>query len=285
MQAIILAAGFGTRLRPYTSYRPKPLFPILGQPLLFRLIEQLRAIGCRSVVVNCHHLAEQIAAAVATFPEVQLQIEPEILGTGGSLRLALAQLADEPLLVMNGDIYHDVDLLKLYQAHGENSQGVTMAMHDYTRFNTVSVQDGLVRGFSEDSTLTKMAFTGTQVVEPWVIEQIPESGFFHIIDLYKELAAHSQVGICDVTGSVWRDIGSPQDYLDLHRELLAQYPDSWLIDEEAAIAAEIDCRGWGYIGRGAQVGAGTILENVVVWDGAVIPENTKITNSIVTDNE
>ena len=117
MQAMILAAGFGTRLRPYSTFRPKPLFPLLNVSLLRLVIEQLQAIGCRRILVNGHYLSKQIANEVGGLKGVSLQMEDEILGTGGGLREALSWIEDEPLLVVNGDIYHTVDLHELYRMH------------------------------------------------------------------------------------------------------------------------------------------------------------------------
>ncbi len=139
MQAIVLAAGFGTRLRPYTTLRPKPLFPVVNRMLLHRLLGQLAACDCRPVVVNCHHLPEQIVEALKDWPEVQIQIEPEILGTGGALRKALDNMDNDPILVMNGDLYHEIDPEWVYHRHLLSKNDVTLALHDYPRFNTVRV--------------------------------------------------------------------------------------------------------------------------------------------------
>ncbi len=109
MQAMILAAGFGTRLQPYSNLRPKPLFPLLNTPLLLLTIQRLQDAGFDHIVVNCHHLKDQIRSLLAGIPGVFLQEETMIMGTGGGLRLAIDLLKDEPLLVSNGDIYHTVD--------------------------------------------------------------------------------------------------------------------------------------------------------------------------------
>lgn len=122
MQAMILAAGFGTRLLPYTLSRPKPLFPILNQPLLLLTIRRLQQAGCDHIVVNCHHLREQIVAALHGIPGVVVQEEVVILGTGGGLRKARALFRDEPVLVTNGDIYHTVDYRRLYRHHQETTR-------------------------------------------------------------------------------------------------------------------------------------------------------------------
>ena len=90
---MLLAAGFGTRLKPYTDIRPKPLFPVLNRPLLLWHLERLRQAGFARVLVNAHHLAEQIEQAVVGLPGVQLQVEPEILSGTLMLMGRLSQLA------------------------------------------------------------------------------------------------------------------------------------------------------------------------------------------------
>ncbi len=105
MQAMILAAGFGTRLQPYSLIRPKPLFPVLNRPLLLATIDRLKNAGFSLIVVNCHHLRQQIVSAVKDIPGVIVQEEPLILGTGGGLALAARNLNNEPLLVTNGDMF------------------------------------------------------------------------------------------------------------------------------------------------------------------------------------
>ncbi len=286
MQAMLLAAGFGTRLRPYSLIRPKPLFPICNVPLLHILLDKLVEAGCEQVVVNCHYLADQIAAAVADRPEVILQHESEVLGTGGGLRRALASFADESILVMNGDVYHDIDLRRLLEAHVAGNFSVTMAMHDYPRFNSVQVRTGQVRGFltgggSADKNL--LAFTGIHVLKREVIEQIPAKGFFHIIDLYKELALLGQIGCLRVDGGFWRDIGTPADYLDLHRQLLCAEngEPSWNISEQAKIGEGVEFRDWGTVGSGAVIKAGAHLSRCVVWEGARVAADELLTDTIV----
>ncbi len=293
MQAIILAAGFGTRLRPYTLIRPKPLFPILNRPLLHRLLDMLAAVGCRRIIVNCHHLATQVRDALGLYPEVICQYEPKILGTGGSLRLALNHLDDEPLLVMNGDIVHSIDLAAFYTHHCCSGNMVTMAVHDCPRFNTVSVAHDRVLSFQPVTGAQRLAFTGIHVVEPQVLAKIPEHSFFHIIDLYQELAGRGRVGILRVDGTLWRDIGTPEDYLQLHGDLLSGTGDkeivgagtmqgNWLLAENAQVAGGVELNDWGCLGHGVQVGEGARLARCVVWDGAVIAPGSRIEDAIVT---
>jgi mannose-1-phosphate guanylyltransferase len=281
MQAILLAAGYGTRLRPYSTLRPKPLFPVVNEPLLYRLLEQLQVCNCWPVLVNCHHLAPQIETRLATRPEVLVQFEPEILGTGGALRLALNRMDNDPVLVMNGDLYHTINLEWVYHQHLLSKNDVTLALHDHPRFNNVKVQGDRVIGFGGEGG-EHLAFTGIHVVDLEMIERIPVAGFHHIIDLYRELAAEGRVGYCRVDGALWRDIGTPDDYLQLHRELLAE-TSGWVVDPTARIGSGVELEGWGCIGPGAVIGDGVHLCRSVVWDGAAVASGTFI-DAIVTGN-
>ncbi len=283
---MLLAAGLGTRLRPYTNIRPKPLFPVLNVPLLHILLDNLVKSGCERVVVNCHHLAEQIQAAVAERPEVIIQHEPVILGTGGSLRKALPLFSDDSVLVMNGDIYHDIDVGQLFDQHhaADPSVQVTMAIHDYPRFNSVLVQRERVCGFSQtglQNNTDLLAFTGIHVINRAVIEQIPENTFFHIIDLYQQLAEQKRVAAVRVDNNFWHDIGSPKDYLDLHRHLLADQPgSSWCIHDTASIGEDVSLQDWGTVGANVKIGAGVQLRRCVVWENVEIVPGERLTDMI-----
>ena len=296
MQAMLLAAGFGTRLRPYTLVRPKPLFPICNIPLLHILLDKLVALGCERIVVNCHYLPEQIKAAVADRPEVILQHETEVLGTGGGLRKALEHFQDGPdgpILVMNGDIFHDIDLSRLVQAHAAGNDAVTMALHDYPRFNSVFVQQDRVRDFLSSKKVirkirkegtneqTLLAFTGIHIVNREVLEAIPSGCFFHIIDLYRELAKAGKIGCTRIDGSFWQDMGTPDDYLDLHQHLLPSRTPSWQIHESAVIGKDVQFKDWGVVGPRAVIGDGAQLARCVIWEGAEIAAGEELADEII----
>jgi mannose-1-phosphate guanylyltransferase len=294
MQTMLLAAGLGTRLRPYTLIRPKPLFPVLNRPLLLILLDMLGRAGSGQIVVNGHHLGGQVERAVAGRENAFYQHEPEILGTGGSLRQALPRFADEPLLVMNGDIFHTIDLADLYSHHVRSGNRITMAMHDCPRFNTVAVRDGYVRAFSsgqEQEIQEHMAFTGIHVVDPAIISMIPARQFFHIIDLYEELIGQGEkIGCLRVDGAQWQDIGTAEDYLELHAGLLTGTMENsvplplpegkWLVSREAGVQQGVRLSGWGCIGK-ADIGCNVHLRNCVVWDNAIVPDNTRAENAIL----
>ena len=117
MKALILAAGYGTGLRPYTNHTPKPLFTIAGRPMLDIIIDQLQKAGCEAVIINTHHLHHDIETFVAAqnynIP-VSTRFEPKILGTGGAIKNVTDFWDIEPFMVINADIVADVDLYDVY---------------------------------------------------------------------------------------------------------------------------------------------------------------------------
>ena len=151
LTAVILAAGFGTRLRPLSYQVPKPLFPILNRPLLGLILSQLENAGFKRVAVNAHHLAADIKLYVETQNQWNLEIflsfEAEILGTGGGLRHMADFIGDSPFLVINGDILTDLNFAEVYHQHRQHALA-TMILHDYPRFNNVWLaEDGQVAAF------------------------------------------------------------------------------------------------------------------------------------------
>ncbi len=296
MQAMILAAGFGTRLLPYTKYRPKPLFPVLNTPLLVGAVRRLKNIGFNRIVVNCHHLGEQIIAALDDIDGVTIQYEEIILGTGGGLRRALDSLADEPLLVVNGDIYHTIDLAEFYHHHISSGEAITMAVHDHPRFNKLSIRDqcvvdfdGVVQGDEQ------LAFTGIHVVNPDLLTGIKKETASCIIEYYRSLLAREiamSARRCEHCS--WTDMGTPADYLDLHGDLLSGNVPCWpelgsvrqksYIDTRAECADDLIIEDWACIGN-ARIGQQVKLCRCVVWDGAVVKPGAVLTDEIVVPGQ
>lgn len=293
MQAMILAAGFGTRLRPHTLVRPKPLFPILNKPLLLLTIQRLRSLGFDRIVVNCHYLREQIVATVSRIDGVIVQEEETILGTGGGLRTALSLFENEPILVTNGDIYHTIDFVKLYNEHVDSGNMVTLAMHDYPRFNSVPVRDNKVVGFQQEGAHQQLlAFTGVHVVNPVVLGDMEADTYSCIVEHYKNILGYGTVLTCYRTDECfWTDMGTPDDYIQLHEGLLSGSIPVWdgLLQELAgkgisarAILAEgVSIRDWASIG-GAKIGAGSQLSRVIAWDGVEILPDSNLCDCIVS---
>lgn len=297
MQAMILAAGFGTRLRPLTELRPKPLFPFFDRPLLLFLIEQLLQADCRKILVNCHYLAEQVMELLCPFPEVTVLKEEKILGTGGALRRALPLLKEEPLLVINSDIVQNFDLGGLYRAHGRTGSPVSMVTHRYPRFASLTVDDNdqvldIGSDADTDGHREKLAFTGVHIIDPAVIERIPAGIFYGIIDLYRLLIAEATPPASQlVKNSYWRDIGTVEDYLAVHADIIACpslfavlancIEPTGFISPEARLGTSVSIEDWVVIGSGADIGDDVALRRCVVWDGAKIPDGSTWCDTVV----
>ncbi|MDF1615073.1 sugar phosphate nucleotidyltransferase [Desulfurivibrio dismutans] len=299
MQAMILAAGLGTRLRPHTLRRPKPLFPILDQPLLLRIIDDLRWAGCRRMVVNAFHLRQQIVALLAGQPDIEVQQEDQELGTGGGLRRAWPRFGDQPVLVVNGDIFHDIDYRRVMVHHRQAGNDATLVLHDQPPHNKVQVDAELnILSFSaplspagagqpvpaDNGLAVSWAFTGIQVIEPALLELMPARGFYHSIDWYRQLIVRGRrVRGMTVSGHCWHDIGTPEDYLALHGKLLSARNERrtpfWL-GAEVVLGREISFSDWVAVGRRAVLGDGVQLRRCVVWDGVEVPAGTVAEDTI-----
>ena len=248
MKAMILAAGFGTRLLPLTEKRPKPLFPILGRPLIDILIRGLESAGCEAVIINTHHLAHLIDAFVkaqAYSIAVTTRYEPTILGTGGAIKNVEDFWDDEPFVVLNSDILTNIDLVEVYRFHLNHKDPVTLVVHDCARFNHVWVDSSHhINGFGHtapcpppardfarsapartagDAKNRQLAFTGIQVLDPRILSFIPKGTFCSIIDAYCEMIAQGLT----IKGFIarnhyWYDIGTMEGYRVATREALAR---------------------------------------------------------------
>ena len=232
MKALILAAGFGTRLAPHTDHLPKALFPVGGAPLLGRTIAALKAAECTDIAVNAHHLAEKIRAYLAANDfgiPVRLSYEPNILGTGGAIRRLAGFWDSAPFLVVNADILTDIDLSEVYRSHCAQSAPVSLVMHDHQKFNQVWVdRRDRVMGFERFSDppppdhYRKLAFTGIHVIDPGIVGRIPDEKFCDIISIYRELLAEGQfIHAHRVRNHYWQDAGTPQRFRDAVMDALA----------------------------------------------------------------
>ncbi len=292
MQAMILAAGFGTRLRPYTEIRPKPLFPILNKPLLLLTVKRLRRAGFDHIIVNGHHLKEQIRDALCDIEGVIVQEEETVLGTGGGLRLAMQYFRDEPVLVSNGDIYHTVDLRELYTNHCHQSAPVTLALHDYPRFNCIEVKRGQVCDFDNRQADGLLAFTGLHVIEPEALGAISLSQASCIIDLYRTLLDEGRrINVARVDKCFWTDMGTLEDYLALHGGLIKGDIPCWdelqssitgplVTDDKAKYGRDLQIKDWACVGT-AEIGDKVLLERSVLWDDVRISDTARIVDSLI----
>lgn len=228
MKALILAAGFGTRLLPYTQHLPKPLFTINSRPVLDYAVERLLDAGCTKIFINTHHLADAVADFVANHRSkklLEVVFEPIILDTGGAIANLANKLADDDFFVVNADVICDFNLSRLMAGHKASNALATLLVHDCHRFNTLCVDQtmpgpGIVRHFSQDPA-SGLAFTGIQAISPGIFEYVPDEKIFSSIDVYKRLCGLEKVSALKAEQFYWRDMGTPQDYKQTSREYLA----------------------------------------------------------------
>ena len=223
MKALILAAGFGTRLRPYTNHTPKPLFSIGGRPLLDIIIGNLQKAGCEAVIINTHHLHQQIEAFVAARSyslAVATRYEPQILGTGGAIKNVADFWDHRPFMVINADIVADIDLAAVYRSHCRHHPAATLVLCDDPVFNSVAVkQNKWITGFGDQSQISEqpaerlLTFTGIQVLEPRVLDYIPPNTTSSSIDAFKKILANDEkLQAYIAADGKWQDIGTPDRY-------------------------------------------------------------------------
>jgi aminoglycoside/choline kinase family phosphotransferase/dTDP-glucose pyrophosphorylase len=223
MKAIILSAGLGTRLLPHTRQLPKPLFPISGKPVLEILIKRLIQAGCHNLMINTHHLYEQITMFLShkhfSIP-VEICHETDILGTGGAVKNVENFWDETPFMVINSDIVTDIDFKTVYEFHLNHCFPATLVLTDCAQLNSVScdsndfITDFYIPKHSNlCSKETQYTFTGIQVVNKEILDFIPKGTFYSIIDAYINLMKSGRkIKAFYATQSYWKDIGTPERY-------------------------------------------------------------------------
>jgi dTDP-glucose pyrophosphorylase len=217
MSAVIMAGGFGTRLRPFTENVPKPMLPVGDKPLLELTVEKLRRSGIKRVNVTTHYLAEQISDHFgdgrAFGVEMEYVPEDRPLGTAGALRLM--EPPDGPLLVLNGDILTSVDYQAMLAFHREHRASVTVGVRKYelqVPYGVIETDDALVRTLREKPLQRFLVNAGIYLLEPPVMRFIPEGRRFDMTDLIQVLIQEG----CRVASfpivEYWLDIGQVADY-------------------------------------------------------------------------
>ncbi|MFW6089128.1 MAG: sugar phosphate nucleotidyltransferase [Gemmatimonadota bacterium] len=226
--AMVLAAGYGRRLRPLTDETPKALVRVGQLTQLERTLGALERAGADRVVVNTHHHAENIEAFIeARDGAARILVsreDPRPLETGGGLLRARDLFrGDRPIVVHNVDVITSIDLAGLLERHVDAGGIATLAVQEraasrYLLFDEAGLQGRLeVRsGFREESrpqrgALRRLAFTGVHVVEPRVFGLMSETGSFSIIDVYLRLAGEGEAVLPEDVGAAdWFEIGTPE---------------------------------------------------------------------------
>lgn len=229
MEAMILAAGLGTRLRPLTNDKPKALVDVGGRPMLERTARRVVDAGFDHLVINVHHFADRVKDVIeekdgfGTEVDISHEVEQN-LETGGGIKHAEPQFKkEEPFLVHNVDILTDLDLKALYDAHDESGALATLAVRPVETDRYLSIDErGHVVGYGDPETgeehlvtdpqgeTTKADFIGVQVISPRIFELMNEEGVFSIINVYMRLIAEEDetVHTHRADDALWIDIGT-----------------------------------------------------------------------------
>ncbi len=295
---MVFAAGLGERLRPATEHVPKPLFPVLGVPVIEWALLALRAVGVTDAVVNLHHLPAQVVRRVGNGGRlgvrVQYSDEPILLGTGGALWAVRDFFCrEEAFLVHNGDVWHDWDLSELLAAHRARGADATLALVEdpaQPEAHVVEVSEGRVvairgrprpcEGRGED-VRGRYVFSGVSVQTPRLLDYLPEGEVSCLVGqgLIPMLEEGRPVGAYLARGA-FCDIGTEARYLALQWDLLARGPEA--LFERRGLEPPVEREQGVWLLKKAEVRAGAVLEPpVLVCDGARIEDRARVGPRVV----
>jgi mannose-1-phosphate guanylyltransferase len=301
MQALVLAGGEGTRLRPLTLTVPKPVMPLAGRPFLSFMLDWLRGHGVDDVLLSCGFLAHAVEDVLGDeYEGMQLRYvhEDSPLGTAGPMRLAADEglLADR-LLVLNGDVLTDMDLtaeVEQHQATGARATLALVAVEDTASYGVVPTKDdGQVEAFiekSEGPAPTNRINAGAYVLERSVADEIPAGravSFEH--EVFPKLVGEGLYGFA--AAGYWIDIGTPARYLEATYDLLAGQLESSLPPRDETDSLIYDgCITSGarigplsVLGRHCSVGDRSTIERAVLHDSVIVGAQSSVTEAIVAE--
>jgi dTDP-glucose pyrophosphorylase len=217
LRAVVMAGGFGTRLRPLTEEIPKPMLPVGDRPLLELIVEQLREAGIRQVNVATHYKGEVISEHFKDGQDFGVDIryvkEDQPLGTVGAL--SLLEESEEPVLVINGDILTRVDFRAMLNFHREHNADLTIAVRQYelsVPYGVVMTDGVSVTDISEKPIVKQFINAGIYLLSPTVRRLIPNDQPYDIPDLIQRLLKDDQRVVCFPIREYWLDIGKADHY-------------------------------------------------------------------------
>lgn len=284
MKAFLLAAGKGERLFPYTHFLPKPLFPILGVPILEIQLKKLLKLGIQDIGINLFHLKEKLLDFLKSFSQknpVNLSIfeEKELLGTGGGIFNAKDFFTNSTLII-NSDILFDFPLEILIEYHQKNKNLITLVCTTNSSSKNVKVDFRNNKVLSFRSKDSNVFYTGIQIVEPEIFELLNPK--FDLIDTYIEgLSQGLKISAIVVNDYSFIDIGTLSNYFIAHERILlnklilpeigeVEYP--FIIKTKGFDSKKVSFVDWVFIDEGCKLSGNTVLKKVIAWKGATIPE-------------
>ena len=317
MQALILAGGEGTRLRPLTTTYPKPVVPLVDRPFIGFMLDWLRSHGVDEVIMGCGHMADGVRAVLGDGSGFGVKLsfveEPRPLGTGGALKFA-EDLLDERFLMLNGDVLTDLDLTAQIAQHEATGARCTLALtpvEDPSAYGLVRLPPSnqvteFVEKPSADQIDTHNISAGAYVLERSVLELLEPGKPASIErDVFPRLVGNGLYGY--VGEGYWMDIGTPDRYLQgtfdilegtVETEVAARMGSGFasvaddvqnagriipsaLVESGCRIGAHSQVGGRVVLERGVTVGEHTTVERAVVLEGATIGSGCTLSGCIV----
>jgi len=297
MRAIVLSAGYGTRLWPLTEDRTKPAIPILGKPLVGYVAEYLSGYGIDEIVVNLHHRPESVRRALGDGSSFGVKLfyveEPEILGTSGALDNTREFFERDTFVVVNGKIITDIDLNAALETHRSMNALATLVLLPNTRrerFSVVETEAGRIRGFggmpvAGETGEAPLMFTGIHILEPRIFEYVPRGVFSDsVIHVYPKAIANGEIVAAHVASGKWRELSTLKRYLDISLELLKEEGKPLVTGANTVIsssASVIDSVLWDDV----EVGAGARVSRAILADDVKINACEIIENAVVVPRQ
>jgi mannose-1-phosphate guanylyltransferase len=318
MQALILAGGEGTRLRPLTSTVPKPVVPLVDRPFISYMLEWLRGHGVDDVVMSCGFLASGVRNVLGDGSALGINLryveEPHPMGTGGAIKFA-ERLLDERFFVLNGDVLTDLDLTEQLEQHVKTGARGTLALvpvEDPTAYGLVrsddehAVTEFVEKPAYDDIDGQPLISAGAYVLEREILDLMPANQNVSIErEVFPKLIGN---GLYAYAGEgYWMDIGTPHRYLrgtwdilegNVKTEVQGRFDGGFLavgdsveaegriippalVEDGCTIAAGAHVGSLAVLGPNVKVGAGTTIERAVVLSGAEIGKNCTLRDCIV----
>lgn len=293
MNAIILAAGFGARLRPLTDIMPKPLIPLFGSPMLAIVTANLKNAGIDQIAINTHYLSEQITAAVSHFSEadsIELFHESEILGTGGGVANAKSLLIEHgSFLIHNSDILTDFNLSAMIEEHRASGAKITMAVLDGPENRVRVTADGQIHDILDSLGRNPggrlLTYGGVMIVSRTIFDYLPEtpenfSVIRAVLDMMRDIPDAVRAHV--IENCYWRDLGTLPEYFSAHADaiagkihlpILAECRPVWFKNGAQGVE-NATLNGFVVGGENCVIGANSTLTNCILLDDTMIPPDS-----------
>ena len=312
---MVLAAGFGKRLQPLTRILPKPMFPVLGRPLLSHTFDLLRSANISEVAVNIHHLPDSIINYFEKEKPPHLNLhfsrEERILGTAGGIKKMQGFLEDGSFILINSDIITDIALNQVIDFHKKNNSKLTLVVRQDIspeQYDSIEIcEDGRIVHFVGASSknipekTTRVMFTGIQIMEPEIFERIPAGQFCGTTeDIFPQMVQDGIPIYGYIYDGYWKDMGNRESYLQVNAEALDEkvflkgiFPNELngpfiippvLVGHNCHIAENSKIGPHTVIGPNCKIKNGAVVENGILWEGVTIGAGSTVKGSVITQN-